>query len=118
VGLTDLLAAYEESLPPMKQVYELMMGDPIENEGLWRDRSPIHFAENLKAKLLIIHGINDPRCPISQARAFRDRLVEHGFVDGDDFEYVELDKIGHGSSDLQQNIHTQQTIADFLIENV
>jgi dipeptidyl aminopeptidase/acylaminoacyl peptidase len=118
VGLTDLLAAYEESSPPMRQMYELMMGDPVENEALWRDRSAIHFAENLKATLLIIHGVNDPRCPISQARTFRARLLEHGFVEGEAFEYIELDKVGHGSSDLAQNIHTQQTIADFLIVNV
>ena len=118
VGLTDLLAAHEESPAGLKQVYELMMGDPVENEALWRDRSPIHFAENLKAKLLIIHGVNDPRCPISQARTFRDRLLEHGFVEGDDFNYVELDKIGHGSSDIEQALHTFRTITDFLIENV
>ena len=118
VGLTDLLAAHEESPAGLKQVYELMMGDPVENEALWRDRSPIHFGENLKAKLLIIHGVNDPRCPISQARTFRDRLLEHGFVEGDDFDYVELDKIGHGSSDIEQALHTFRTITDFLIENV
>jgi len=118
VGLTDLLSAYEESPPPLRQVYELMMGDPAENEALWRDRSAIHFAENLKAKLLIIHGVNDPRCPISQARAFRDRLLEHGFVEGEAFEYVELDKIGHGSSDIEQALHTFRTITDFLIKNV
>lgn len=118
VGLTDLLAAYEESAPPMRQMYELMMGDPAENEALWRDRSPIHFAEHLKAKLLIIHGVNDPRCPVSQASAFRDRLLEHGFVEGEAFEYVELEKVGHGSSDLDQMINTQQAIANFLIKNV
>lgn len=118
IGLTDLLAAYEEGHPSMRQVLELMMGDPAENETLWRDRSPIHFAENLRAKLLIIHGVNDPRCPISQARRFRDRLLELGLCEGEEFEYVELDKVGHGSSDLDQQIHTQQTIADFLISNV
>ncbi len=118
IGLTDLLAAYEQSPPPMRDVYKLMMGDPVENEALWRERSPIHFADNLKAKLLIIHGVNDPRCPISQARAFRDRLLEHGFVEGEQFDYVELDKVGHGSSDLEQRVHTHQTIADFLIANV
>jgi len=118
VGLTDLLAAYEESPPPLRQVYELMMGDPIQNVALWRDRSPIHFAEHLKAKLLIIHGVNDPRCPISQARAFRDRLLEHGFVEGEAFEYVELDRIGHGSSAIEQQLHTYQLISKFLIESI
>lgn len=118
VGLTDLLAAYEESPPDMQYILRLMMGDPAENEELWRDRSAIHFAENLKAKLLMIHGVNDARCPVQQARAFRDRLLELGYEEGTDFEYVELGKVGHGSSDIEERIETYETIIRYLEENV
>ena len=118
IGLTDLLAAYEESTPDMRYILRLMMGNPEENEDLWRDRSAIHFAENLKAKLLMIHGVNDARCPVSQARAFRDRLLELGYEEGTDFEYVELGKVGHGSSDIEERLETSETIVRYLEENV
>ncbi len=117
-GVTDLLAMYEASPPSLRYILRLMMGDPAENEALWRDRSAIHFAGDLKAKLLMIHGVNDARCPVGQARAFRDRLLELGYEAGADFEYVELDRIGHGSSDIGDRIGTDRTIARFLEENV
>lgn len=118
VGVTDLLAMYEKSTPDYQYILRLMMGNPAENEVLWRDRSAIHFAENLEAKLLMIHGANDARCPVSQARAFRDRLIELGYREGTDFEYVELGKIGHGSSDIGESIETYGTITRYLEANV
>ena len=90
------------------------MGDPTENAELWRDRSAINFAENLKAKLLILHGANDPRCPIEQSRIFRDRLLELGYKEGEDFEYVEFADVGHASSDMGQKTQTYRIIVDFL----
>lgn len=76
------------------------LGNPEDNEVLWRDRSAIHYVGQLGATLLIVHGVNDPRCPIAQARSFRDKLLERRLVEGfgpdDDFEYLELAE-GHGS---------------------
>ncbi len=118
VGITDLLSMYEESTPDFKYLLRMMMGDPEENEELWRDRSAIDFAENLRAKLLMIHGVNDARCPVSQARAFRDRLLELGYEEGTDFEYVELGKVGHGSFDIEEKLETYETIVRYLEENV
>jgi len=118
IGVTDLPAMYEESTPDFQYILRMMMGDPAENEELWRDRSAIHFAGNLKAKLLMIHGVHDARCPVSQARAFRDRLLELGYEEGTDFEYVELGRVGHGSSDIGERLETYETIVRYLEENV
>ena len=90
------------------------MGHPEADADLWRDRSAIHFMENLKAKLLIVHGVNDPRCPIEQARIARDRLLALGKIEGEDFEYVELGEEGHGSSDIEQKIRSYRLLADFM----
>ncbi len=118
IGITDLLAMHDESPPNMQYILRLMMGDPEENEELWRDRSAIYFAENLKAKLLMIHGVNDARCPVTQAHAFRDRLLELGYEEGTDFEYVELGEVGHGSSDIGDKIETYEAITRYLEANV
>jgi dipeptidyl aminopeptidase/acylaminoacyl peptidase len=82
--------------------------------ALWRDRSAIEFAHQLRAKLLMIHGANDPRCPVSQSRIFRDRLLELGKREGVDFEYVEYDDAGHGSVDPDQKTRTFRILLDFL----
>lgn len=118
IGITDLHRLYEKSMEHFKYYLRSLMGDPTENAKLWRDRSPINFADNLTAKLLIMHGINDPRCPIEQSRIFRDRLLELGYKEGSDFEYIEFADIGHASSDIDQKTHIYRIITDFLDRTV
>ncbi len=116
VGITDLTALYEESMPHFKTALERHLGSPKENEALYKDRSPVTHVENLAAPLSIIHGVNDPRCPISQARLFRDALFEEGYNEGEDgdFEYNELGEEGHGSTDIDNKIRSFELVADFL----
>jgi len=116
VGMSDLQALYEESMPHFKSVLEDMLGDPADNETLYRERSAINHVENIRAPISIIHGVNDPRCPISQARLFRDALEEQGLTAGEDgdFEYTELGEEGHGSTDIDQKIRSFEMLAGFL----
>ncbi len=114
VGITDLRRMRDESKEHFKYFLAEQMGDPERDAALWTDRSAINFVHNLKAKLLILHGVNDPRCPISQSRTFRDRLLELGRREGEDFEYVELSDEGHGSADPEQKVRSFSVLADYL----
>lgn len=114
VGITDLKRLYDSSMEHFKYFLREQMGDPEANADLWADRSAVNFAQNLKAKLLIVHGRNDPRCPVEQARIFRDRLLKLGYRDGVDFEYVEFEDEGHGSNDIEHKIRTYRLLVDFL----
>ena len=116
VGMPDLLALYEESMPHFKSILEDMLGDPEENEEFYRERSAITHVENLQAPIYVIHGVNDPRCPISQARRFREAMEAEGLTEGKSgsFEYTELGEEGHGSTDIEQKIRAFELLADFL----
>jgi dipeptidyl aminopeptidase/acylaminoacyl peptidase len=114
MGITDLLALYETDLLYLRDYLQRQMGDPKVNAGLWKDRSAVHFADRVRTPLLIIHGVNDARCPIGQARSFRDRLRASGKQEGVDFEYVELTGEGHGSMDPEQQIRTYELVTEFL----
>jgi len=118
VGISDLHRLYDNSMEHFKYYLRMLMGDPQENAELWKDRSAINFVENLKARLLILHGVNDPRCPVEQSRIFRDRMLELGYKEGDDFEYVEFADVGHGSSDIGQKTQITQLVVDFLDRTV
>ena len=118
IGITDLHRLYDKSMEHFKYYLRTLMGDPQENAELWKDRSAINFVENLKAKLLILHGVNDPRCPVEQSRIFRDRMVELGYKEGEDFEYVEFADVGHASSDIGQKTATYKIIVDYLDRTV
>ncbi|MCK5828051.1 S9 family peptidase, partial [Candidatus Bipolaricaulota bacterium] len=118
IGITDLHRLYDKSMEHFKYYLRTLMGDPQENADLWKDRSAINFVENVNAKLLILHGVNDPRCPVEQSRIFRDRMLELGYKEGADFEYIEFADVGHASSDIGQKTETFKLIADFLDRTV
>ncbi|PSP28095.1 S9 family peptidase [Halobacteriales archaeon QH_2_65_14] len=114
VGITDLHRLYEEDMAHFKHVLRQQMGDPEENYDLWRDRSPIEHVDEMEEPIYMIHGVNDPRCPIEQARIFRDALLERGWEEGEDFEYTELGEEGHGSTDIDQKIRKFELLGDYL----
>jgi dipeptidyl aminopeptidase/acylaminoacyl peptidase len=118
VGISDLQKLYESSMEHFKYYLREQMGDPVADKDLWYDRSAVNFAHQMTGHMLIIHGTNDPRCPIEQARVFRDRLIEIGKQEGQDFEYVELSDEGHGSSDIQQKIRSYKILADYLARHL
>ena len=117
VGITDLPRLYEDNarvMPQLGYYFRTMMGDPVENAELWRDRSAITHAAALKAHLLMMHGTNDPRCPINQARGFRDALTANGREEGRDFEYVEFADEGHGAGDIAGKTRSYRLMAEYL----
>jgi dipeptidyl aminopeptidase/acylaminoacyl peptidase len=118
VGISDLQRLYAASMEHFKYYLRQQMGDPAERGEVWHDRSAINFMDRLRAKLLIVHGVNDPRCPIEQARVVRDRLVALGRREGEDFEYVELSEEGHGSTDQGQRARAFALLTDFLRRNL
>ncbi|MHA1874485.1 MAG: prolyl oligopeptidase family serine peptidase [Candidatus Heimdallarchaeaceae archaeon] len=119
VGITDWKLLYKESMPHFKYYMHSLLGKPEEESKLYKERSPINYTQNLMCPLLIIHGKNDPRCPISQARVFIEKLKENGWKEGKKgnktYEYVEFDDIGHGGySDPNFRIRTFKAMLDFL----
>ena len=115
VGVSDLFDMYENTMPHFRT--ELMvknLGEPDENEAIYRERSPVNYVENVDAPFLIVHGVNDPRVPVSQARILRDALEDAGFEEDVDYEYEELGEEGHGSGDIDQKIRSLELLDDFL----
>jgi dipeptidyl aminopeptidase/acylaminoacyl peptidase len=114
VGISHLKTFYDRSDPDFKYWFKMMMGDPEKNSEIWEDRSALNFAKNLRCPLLIIHGVNDPRCPVEESRQFRDKLLKLGKKEGVDFEYVEFGDEGHGAyTDISMRTRTLRLIIDF-----
>ncbi|MFB6127500.1 MAG: prolyl oligopeptidase family serine peptidase [Halolamina sp.] len=117
IGLTDLVDMYENTMPHFRtELMEKYLGTPEDNPELYAERSPVEYVENVSAPMLLVHGVNDRRVPVSQARIFREALEETGYERGEDgdYEYVELGEEGHASSDIDQKIRLFRTLADFL----
>jgi len=117
-GVTDLHAMWAESKQHFRHFLRTQMGDPDADRALWRDRSAIEFAQDATAKLLILHGTNDPRCPVSQSRLFVEKLRSLGRREGEDYTYVEWDDEGHGSVDIAAKIRRFSLVLDWLSETL
>ncbi|WP_152041733.1 S9 family peptidase [Salinigranum salinum] len=116
IGISDLSDMYENTMSHFRtELMEKYLGTPEDNPGLYEERSPTTHAANLSAPLLILHGVNDRRVPVSQARLFREALEEHGFEAGEDadFEYRELGEEGHASTDIDQKARTFHLLDEF-----
>lgn len=86
------------------------MGDPQENEALWRERSPFFFLDRIQAPVQLICGANDPRCPASESIAARDRLVALG----KEVALVLYEDEGHGFLKLETILDSEKRRIEFL----
>ena len=121
IGLTDLQDMYENTMPHYRvELMERYLGTPEENPELYAERSPVTHAGNLEAPTLVVHGVNDSRVPVSQARIFREALLDADYEEGEsgDFEYRELGEEGHASSDQAQKLRLFRLLDDFLSRRV
>ncbi len=89
-GLTNLYSMYSTTDIPAYLGW--FFGTPWDNPGIYQKLSPIQYAKNVKAKILIMHGTNDARVPPTQADEFYKALKDLG----KDVTYVRYPRQGHG----------------------
>jgi dipeptidyl aminopeptidase/acylaminoacyl peptidase len=77
VPVADYPVAFDDEMEPLK-AYDrsLFGGSPQELPDLYRERSPLTYADRVAVPLLILAGENDPRCPIRQIDNYVARLRE------------------------------------------
>ncbi|MBP6977354.1 MAG: S9 family peptidase [Lentimicrobiaceae bacterium] len=98
--------------------YEVMYGErymdtPEANPEGYRNSSLLDMAGNLKGKLLVIHGTEDPTVVWQQSLDFIDQCIKAG-VDVDYFVYP-----GHGHGvGGKDRVHLNQKIINYFRENL
>ncbi len=92
-GMTDLVVDYETTRPDLRPYSEEMLGgSPEQAPDRYRERSPIHFVENIRGRLLIVQGAQDPNVTPENVRAVRAALDRAGVP----YEVLEFADEGHG----------------------
>ncbi|WP_393971284.1 S9 family peptidase [Oxyplasma meridianum] len=69
--------------------------------------SPLRYVENVKAKVLLMHGKEDPSVPIGQYFQFYRALKDHG----KDVRFLIFPREGHG---FQEKLHIKQSMVETL----
>lgn len=94
-GMTDLVVDYETTRPDLRPYSEEMLGGtPEQVPERYYERSPIHFVSNIKGRLLIVQGLQDPNVTPENVRIVRDALHAAGV----EHELLAFDNEGHGIS--------------------
>ena len=115
VPIGDYAMGYDE-LSPLLQAYDraLLGGKtPREMPELMSDRSPINFADRVKAPVLFLIGENDSRCPYGQAMAYVEELAARGHP-----HEVYTYGTGHASFDVDERVRQVGAILGFLRRTV
>jgi dipeptidyl aminopeptidase/acylaminoacyl peptidase len=84
--------------------------DPDRDAELLRAISPITHIDRMKAPLLVIHGDNDPRVPLSET----EQVVEEVRRRGVPVEMLRFADEGHGVVKLANKLVAYPAIAAFL----
>jgi dipeptidyl-peptidase-4 len=94
---------------------EAFMRTPEENPEGYRESAPIHYAEGLKGRLLLVHGGGETNTHLQIAERLVDRLIELGKP----FDYMVYPNRDHN---LQQGkgtpAHLRMLMARYLIEHL
>ncbi len=114
VPVADYVAAYADEMEPLRAFdRSLLGGSPQQVPERYERASPLTYAANVKAPLLVMAGLNDPRCPIRQVENYLARLDELG-TGYEIYRY----EAGHGALVTEERIHQMQLELDHLAGHV
>jgi dipeptidyl aminopeptidase/acylaminoacyl peptidase len=110
VGISDLVTFLENTAPWRRAYREREYGSLEHDRELLESLSPIHHVDQMRAPLLIIHGANDPRVPVSEAEQIHRELRRRGITS----ELLVYEDEGHGLSKLGNRLDAYPRVASFL----
>lgn len=114
VGMSDLETFLENTAEYRRAHRESEYGTLAHDRETLRRVSPIHKVDEITAPLMVIHGANDPRVPVSEA----DQIVASLKKRGVPVKYLRYEDEGHGLSKLKNKLDCYPQVAAFLKEHL
>ena len=110
VAIADWTLMYEDQAETLRAYQRsLFGGTPQDNPQAHRKASPITYAKNIKADILVLQGSNDTRCPARQMQAYEQLELK----DLNKSIEVHWFEAGHGSRAVEQSIENQALMLRF-----
>jgi dipeptidyl aminopeptidase/acylaminoacyl peptidase len=114
VGPSNLVTLTRSVPPTWRPLMASWVGDPEDDYDFLMQRSPITYAEQIVAPLMVIQGANDPR--VVQAES--DQIVEALRARGVEVRYDVYGDEGHGFTKRANEIKAIGDVAEFLVERL
>ncbi|HXL88768.1 MAG TPA: prolyl oligopeptidase family serine peptidase [Streptosporangiaceae bacterium] len=115
-GMSNLETLARSMPPSWAGAVAAQFGDlssPADVEDM-RLRSPLAYASQITAPMLVLQGANDPRVPQAES----DQIVAAARANGAEVRYEVFPDEGHGFTSRSNNIKAHQMIVDFLAEHL
>jgi len=110
VGMYYLESFLENTAPYRRAHREAEYGTLERHREILRAVSPIQKSGDITAPLMVIHGANDPRVPVTEAEQVVKSLRERGLP----VAYLRYEDEGHGIVKLKNKLDCYPQIAAFL----
>jgi dipeptidyl aminopeptidase/acylaminoacyl peptidase len=110
VGISSFVTFLENTSPYRRRVREREYGSLEADRAFLVEASPLTHLERLRAPLFIVHGANDPRVPLSEARQLHTALRDKGVP----AELLVYEDEGHGLQKLANRLDAYPRAVAFL----
>ena len=112
VGVSDWIRALEGASPALKASDRFEFGDieDPEDRAFLAGLSPLNNAKMIRSPLMVLHGANDPRDPVSES----DNFVAAIRANGVDVAYLRFPDEGHGIRKLSNRVYAYRQVVAFL----
>ena len=108
VGIANFVTFLENTKPYRRALREFEYG-PLKDKKFLTEISPLTHADNIEAPLLIIHGENDSRVPVSEARQIAEVIKNKGGI----VDTLIFPDEGHGVGKLSNRLKVYRRMVDF-----
>lgn len=115
VGVSNFMSFPEQTDRIARYLIQDLLGHRADNFGLYEERSPVTFAKDIKAPLLIMMGESDFRVPASQGEEMVAALKAAGKTE---FEYISYPGEGHGWRKVDTVLDYLERMERFLMAKV
>jgi dipeptidyl aminopeptidase/acylaminoacyl peptidase len=114
VGISSLLTFLENTSPYRRRVREVEYGFLDTDRDFLIEASPMTHVDAIRAPLMLIHGANDPRVPVGEARQLHASLVARGIAS----ELLVYPDEGHGLAKRANRLDAAPRMLAFLRKNL
>ncbi|MEE4162062.1 MAG: S9 family peptidase [Woeseiaceae bacterium] len=116
VGVSDWVRALNDASPGLKASDRIEYGDIREErwQEFYEANSPINNADKISVPILVQHGANDPRDPVTES----DRLVQAVRDAGGEVRYMRFPDEGHSLAKRKNRVAFYREVSRFLAEQL
>jgi dipeptidyl aminopeptidase/acylaminoacyl peptidase len=114
VGISNWVTFLENTSDYRRAHRETEYGSLEKDRAFLASISPIHQIDRIEAPLMVIHGANDPRVPVSEARQLAAALEQRGVP----VDLLVFDDEGHTLSKIKNKLVAYEAIVGFLDRNL